>query len=112
MHRFLEDTLPSFDTVVANLGLHHSGTPTLRTEIDLLVSLFPSPEMKGRLIYRTTFPRSVWARGREAGNEGEEAESRVEKEEGRGKRGSRVWRRMEERDVPSPRMAQPPPTDP
>ena len=68
MHRFLADTLPSFDTVVANLGLHHSGTPTLRTEIDLLVSLFPSPEMKGRLIYRTTFPRSVWARGREAGN--------------------------------------------
>ena len=69
MHRFLEDTLPSFDTVVANLGLHHSGTPTLRTEIDLLVSLFPTLEMKGKLIYRTTFPRSVWARGRAGGRE-------------------------------------------
>ena len=60
----------------------------------------------------TSISRESQVRGREAGNEGEEAESRVEKEEGRGKRGSRVWRRMEERDVPSPRMAQPPPTDP
>ena len=54
---FLEDTVGSFDTVVANQGLHHDDPSSLWAEIDLLMSLFPGSSKKDKLIYRTTFPK-------------------------------------------------------